>query len=210
MGLATSLINQRSAKQAAETSAAASDRAAALQAQTSADAVAEQRRQFDLSRADLQPWMQAGNTALGRLNAASSGDMSQFMASPDYQFRLNEGQRNIGSSFAARGGAASGNALRALSEYNQNMARGEFGDWWNHQSNLAGVGQTAVNTSAGLGAGTAANIGNITTGAANNIGNYLVGGANARASGILNAQNAMNQSNANTMQWAGRIFGWGN
>jgi hypothetical protein len=42
--------------------------------------------------------------------------------SPDYQFALQEGMGNIGNSFAARGGAASGNALRALSEFNQGMA----------------------------------------------------------------------------------------
>ncbi len=67
-----------------------------------------------------------------------------FMESPDYQFRRNEGQRDIGNSFAARGGAASGNALKALSEFNGNLASGEFGNWFNRRMALAGRGDQAV------------------------------------------------------------------
>jgi hypothetical protein len=209
MGLATTILNSRAANNAAETSADASDRAAALQSQTAADSIAETRRQFDTSRTDMQPWLTSGRSALGRIDAVSAGDMSGFFNSPDYNFRRTEGQRDIGNSFAARGGAASGNALRALSEFNQNLAAGSFGDWWNRTAAQAGVGQTAANQSAALGANAAGSITGINSNAASNIGNAWQTGANARASGIINAQNAMNQSNANTMQWAGRIFGWG-
>ena len=56
---------------------------------------------------------------------ATGQNFQRFYDSPDYQFRLNEGQRDIGNSFAARGGAASGNALRALTQFNQNLAASE-------------------------------------------------------------------------------------
>lgn len=209
MGALNALIGAAGAREGARTTARATEHAADLTAAAAREATEEQRRQFDLSRADLQPWMQQGATALGRLGQASTGDMSQFFASPDYNFRRAEGTRDIGNSFAARGGAASGNALRALSEYNQNMASGEFGNWWNRQAGLAGVGQSAVNQSSNLGATAAGNIAGINTNAAGNIGNYMIGGANARASGIQNATQQWQQSNTNSMNMLGYFMGGG-
>ena len=88
------------------------------------------------TRQPNEPQQQQG----GGSNSASG---TAFIDSPDYQFRLNEGQRGIGNSFAARGGAASGNALRALSEFNQNTAAGEFGNWFNRRMQLSGRGDQA-------------------------------------------------------------------
>jgi hypothetical protein len=110
-----------------------------------------------------------------------SPDMSVFTASPDYQFRRSEGNRGIESSFAAGGMGQSGNALKALAEFNSNLAGGEFGNWWNRQAGLAGVGQSATNATANFGAEHAANAG----------ANAMYAG-NARASGIINGQNAIN------------------
>lgn len=120
-------------------------------------------------------------------------DYSAFFASPDYEFRRSEGQRDIGNSFAARGGAASGNALRALAQYNSNLAAGEFGNYFNRQGALAGIGQTATNTGAAYGAQTAANVGNL-----------LGQQGNARASGIL-GQNAALMSGV-----GGAVDAWSN
>ena len=101
-------------------------------------------------------------------------DYSNFFASPDYQFRRDEGMRNIENSFAARGGAASGNALRALTEFNSGLAAGEFGNYFNRQGALAGIGQAATNQQIGVG-----------TGITNNISGLLADRGSARASGIL-------------------------
>jgi hypothetical protein len=121
-----------------------------------------------------------GVDAVNRLGRASSGDMSDFYASPSYEFVRDEGQRNIGNSFAARGGAFSGNALKALNEYNANLASTEYGNWRNRQSGLAGVGQAATGGTAVAGMN-----------AANNISqNYLTAGI-ARASGVQGAANAV-------------------
>ena len=137
--------------------------------------IAEQRRQYDLTRADQMPWMQAGSSALNRLQ-----DPNAFQTSPGYQFRLSEGQRGVEQTAAARGGATSGNALKALADYNQGTASSEYGNWWNQQAGLAGVGQAATNAVSAAGANST-----------NNIGNALMYGADARASGIIGGANSI-------------------
>jgi hypothetical protein len=160
----SAIAGSKASKKAAKTQAAAADAG-----------IAEQRRQFDLVRQDQQPWMTAGTAALNRLQ-----DPTAFTASPGYDFRRSEGTRDINNSFAARGGALSGNALKALSEFNQNIASSEYGNWWNQQAGLAGVGQAATNAvgQAGLQTG-------------NNIANLLGNAGAARASGIQGQANAI-------------------
>lgn len=106
--------------------------------------------------------------------------MAAFQASPDYQWRVGEGQKGIANSFAARGGASSGNALKALSEFNQNMAGGEFQNWFNRRLSLVNGGQGATNA---------------TTGAGNTFTNSLMQSqqqqGDARASGILGVGNSI-------------------
>lgn len=112
--------------------------------------------------------------------AAMPQGLDVFQASPDYQFRRGEGMRGIENSFAARGGAASGNALRALTEFNSNLASGEFGDFVNRQLAMAGMGQTANSQGASAAQYTGGNIANL-----------LGQQANSRASGVINQSNAM-------------------
>jgi hypothetical protein len=120
--------------------------------------------------------------------------MSVFQESPDYQFRRNEGNRNILGNFGAQGGAFSGNALKALNEYNSNLASGEFGNFVNRRLALAGLGQTAVGQQqqagsqfAYQGANTMQNMGDArASGISNQYGAYgqgLMGAANAAAYG---------------------------
>jgi hypothetical protein len=153
------LLNYRAAGEAADIEGAAIDRA-----------IAEQARQYDTTRNDLMPWLDAGRSALGRLNDPTNN----FTASPDYAFRRSEGTRDIGNTFAARGMGQSGNALRALNEFNSALASDEYGNWWNRQAGLAGVGQT-----------TGAQLGQLGQNNASNIGNYLQNQGVSRASGVL-------------------------
>lgn len=153
------LLGTRAADQATDAQVAAMDRA-----------IAENQRQFDTTRNDLMPWLDAGRDALGQLNNPSN----YFTQSPDYTFRRDEGTRGIENSFAARGGGQSGNALRALSEFNSGLASQEYGDWWNRQAGRAGVGQT-----------TATQLGQLGANAAANTGNYMQNQGTARASGVL-------------------------
>ena len=133
----------------------AADDASDAMAEAAQNSIAEQRRQYDTTRADLMPWLDAGRDALGQLNNPGN----YFQASPDYGFRRSEGTRGIENSFAAQGMGQSGNALKALTEFNSGLASGEYGNWWNRQAGRAGVGQTTGAQLGQLGANSAANIG---------------------------------------------------
>lgn len=115
----------------------------------------------------------------GGVTTPSGPDMSVFFASPDYEFRRGEGTRGIENSFSARGGAKSGNALRALAEFNSGLASGEYGDFVNRLLTMSGRGQTS-----------ATNTGNAALQTGSNVGNALVNMGNARASGIEDQTNA--------------------
>lgn len=167
------------------------------------EAIAEQRRQFDTQLEMLRPQRELGNSAinvLGRLGGYNTGadggagapDMSAFYASPDYNFRRTEGNRDIGNSFAARGGALSGNALRGITDYNSNLASGEFNNFVQRRLQEAGLGGAA--TSQGV------NASQYTGG---NVSNLLAEGGNARASGIINQSNAVTNGLNDIGGWYG-------
>ena len=81
--------------------------------------------------------------------------MSTFTASPGYQFRLNEGNRAIGASAAARGRVFSGAAVKAAGGYSQGLASEEWNNYIRGVQSLAGVGQTATGSTAAAGANAA-------------------------------------------------------
>lgn len=166
-------VSAKGAKDAAKTQAGAAQ-------QASDQAVAEQRRQYDLTRQDQAPWMEAGRNALATLQ----NPLANFQASPDFAFRQQQGMQGIERSAAARGGAFSGNALKALNEYNSNLASGEFGNWWGRQSQLAGFGQDATNAVGQFGARTSDNISDSYQRAGQTIGD-------ANAMGKIGASNAL-------------------
>lgn len=212
-------------------------KAAAQASQTATNtATAEQRRQYDLSRSDMQPWLNTGRGALGQLanlygipqtqaqpaggfspvsggggvmggqglaarwgmgdgatmgaqsvgtgqvgaaqpvpsgGAAAPGQpgqMGSFFASPDYQFRLNESMRALTARNAALGIQDSGAAQRSALGLAGNMASGEFNNYANRLSALAGVGQTAAQNNASLGANFANSFTNAQMNNAQNLG----------------------------------------
>lgn len=111
--------------------------------------------------------------------AAPAGpDMSGFFTSPGYQFRRDEGTRGIANSFGASGGAFSGNALKALAEFNSGLASQEFGKYVSQLNTIAGNGQQATSENNQLGAN-----------AANTQGRNALYAGDARASGIENTAN---------------------
>jgi len=124
----------------------------------------------------------------------SRADYRNFFASPDYQFRLDEGLTAVQNSAAARGGLYSGNALRGIEEYGQGLASNEFANWFNKRAALAGIGQVATGQ-AGQGA--------LATGA--NVGNLLIGQGDARASGIIGQTNAI----SGTLNQLATLYGLG-
>lgn len=176
--------------QAAKGASAAAERANAANNDLSQSA-------YDQTRADYAPYNEAGTAAVNRLNAASSGDTSAFTTSPGYAFRLGEGQKAQQNSFAARGGALSGNALKALAEYNQNFASNEYGTWWDQQQGLANTGANAVAGVANASANNVAAQTTSNTNTANRLGDSYYQQGNARASGVMGVTNALSMGLSN-------------
>lgn len=97
-----------------------------------------------------------GLIAPGNGPPGSDPRYGDFFASPDYQFRKDEGTRAITGNAAAKGLIDSGSLGKGLINYGQRAASDEFGQWYNRIAALAGVGQTAVGQSAAAGAASAA------------------------------------------------------
>lgn len=144
-----------------------------------------QRYMYDTSRADQAPWRDIGVAALGQLGSVyglngQPGNFDAFTQSPDYQWRLQQGQQSLEHSAAARGKLFSGSTQKALTDYGQGAASQEFGNWFNRLSGLAGTGQAATNQ-----------IGQYGMNYANQAGqNYLNSGM-AQASSYGNMANAL-------------------
>ncbi len=133
--------------------------------------------------------------------------MADYQADPGYAFRLSEGQKALDRTNAAKGKYFSGQAIKGLTDYNQDSASQEYQNAYNrfntNQTNLynrlaglSGTGQTSANTLATTGQNTAANIGNLQTGIGNAQAAGQIGSANAWSTGLNNVGN-------NAMQAAG-------
>lgn len=165
---------------AANSASKANNKAIAATQNAADTAAAEQRRQFDIAQQNQQPWLVTGQNALNQLGnlygisdqpgqtGTATGNLASFMASPDYQFRQNEQNRSLMARNSALGIQDSGAAQKAALQYSGNLASGEFNNYANRLSSLAGVGQTAANNSAQLGSNYANQVSNIAqnTGAA--------------------------------------------
>ena len=135
-------------------------------------------QQYQQTRQDQMPWMQAGQSALNQLIPLASNykpfDYNAMTADPGYGFRLSEGQKALDRSAAARGGLISGSALKAATRYGQDMGSQEYTNAFNRYQteraaqlnplqSLAGVGQSTAQTLGATGAANAANVGNLAT-----------------------------------------------
>lgn len=161
----SALLGASASKSAANTQAAATDRAGELQ-----------ERMFNRQVELQEPWRQAGVNALTKLQ---SGDVMSYM-DPSYKFRFGEGMKALDRQAAARGGLISGAALKAAQRYGQEFASNEFGNAYNRLASLANVGQTA-----------STNVGNAAGAFGVNAGNLMTSGGAARASGYVGGANAL-------------------
>lgn len=123
-------------------------------------AVAEQRRQYDLTRSDYAPYREAGTNALKQLQTDINAPVtaSDVMSDPGYQFGLTQGQTALDRKIAAMGGRVSGAALKASTRYGTDYASSGYNaayqrrqDRLNRLSAIAGIGQTGTAGSAAAG-----------------------------------------------------------
>lgn len=155
------------------------------------------KEMYDISRQDLAPYREAGYAALTDINALKphltstfGGEQLAKYLDPSMDFRMKYGgmaterQQNVGQ------GLISGNTLRALTDYGQNLASTEYGNAFNRfqtdrgniysiLGNIAGLGSGAVNTGVQASQQTAQNLGTL-----------AIGGAQAQAAGTVGSANA--------------------
>ena len=237
-----------------KTAAKSAEKAGQMQSDSAKYAADLQNKQYEQTRQDQMPWMQAGKQALGGLqqlvnnspqyndtwgkrleSAYSNGQLtggmtpSQFQVDPSYQWRKQQGLDNIQAQAAAGGGVLSGATLKALNEYNSNLASQEYGNAWqrnmaesqnrfNVDSNLRSQDYNIFNSErsrqynemanlAGVGQTAATNLASLGANNAANMGEMAMAGANAKANGLTTGAYAKSQGMGNLLGLGAKIFG---
>lgn len=202
-----------------KTGAKAAEKAGNLQADSSKYAADLSQKQFEQTRKDQMPWLEAGKGALGQLqnhikddkgfddkwggriesayqNGQLTGglDPNNFQTDPSYQFRKQQGMDGLQSSAAAGGSLLSGAALKSLNEYNSNLASQEYGNAWQRDQTEK---QNLMSTLSGNRSQDYQLFSNEDTRQYNQLANMAgVGQTTANSLGTFGAQNAQNQGNA--------------
>jgi hypothetical protein len=182
-------------------------RAGRIQERAAQSAEQTQRQMFDRQIELQEPFRQAGLTAQqqimqllgigGDASMPGYGSMARpfgqqdFEQDPGYAFRQQEGMRALERSAAARGGLLSGNTMRGIQRFGQDLASQEYQNAFNRfqieraarlnpLQSMMGSGQSAANVMTGA-----------TGQAAQNIGQMQLGAGQARASGYIGSANAL-------------------
>jgi hypothetical protein len=174
---------------------------------------------FNTVNAQQLPYRAAGYDALAQLRAGTGAgpaaggiDVGQLTRpfsvadlktnlAPNYQFQLDQGLGALKNQANLTGGLYSGNTLKGINDYAQNYAgnayQQAFNNYTANQSNIfnrlasiAGLGQTATQST-----GNAA----ITTG--QNVGQAQVGAGAAQAAGQVGQANALSGGANNALGW---------
>ena len=192
------------------TSSAMGD-AASTQADATNQANKTQLDQFNQTRQDNMPALDARNASLARMRellgvggnsqaqgygslggGINPGDVTQ---DPGYQFGMQQGQTALNNQLGARGMRNSGAALKAASRFGTDYATTKYDQAFNRQvanrsaqlnplQSLAGLGQTGASTIAGAGMNAANIISGNQTAQGNALGASQIAQANALSSGI--------------------------
>ena len=188
---------------ASYTGSKASGDAADAQADAAAQADDTQWKMYTQSRADQMPWLEAGQRALPELEEKVMAGPGNFLASPGYQFRMDEGVKALDRSASAGGDLLSGGQTKALTRYGQDYASNEYQNFLNqyYQSltpyqSMAGVGQT-----------TAFNMGAQGQNTANQVSQNQLYAGRAKAGGYINQANAWTQGIQGGMNALGSYYG---
>jgi len=221
--IAASIIGGTAAIAGGALSASAAGSAAEKQAAATRDANNLQYKMFQQTREDQTPWREAGMRALaglGNPDFQRDFNINDFGNDPGYAFRMQEGQKALERSAAARGGLFGGAFGKALTRYGQDYASNEYQNAYNRFNNdrnnrfnrlssIAGVGQTANNAIQNAGMNYANQTGNNLTNLANAQGASGIAQASAwggALGGIANS--AMNYQNMNWMdRWMDKKYG---
>jgi hypothetical protein len=178
--------------------AIAAARAADQQQKQAQNAQGLQRDVYNQSRSDQMPWMQAGQSTLADLLGQMRGggfdtkmDPSQIANDPGFQFRMQEGQKALERSAAARGGLNSGGFMKGMARYSQGLASDEYGKAWerNQMDNQNRFGR--MYQMAGMGQNSAQNLGALGGQYANSMSDLYGAIGNAQAAGTMGVANGI-------------------
>jgi len=191
--VASGVMSANAASQAADAQASAADKSLQLQ-----------KQQYDQTRADNLPWMEAGKTALdtymgelGLSTAAKDGTFkSGFKETPGYGFAVKEGEKGALNNLAALGMKNSGAALKSLTRFRTGLADQTYNNYLDRLSGVSTGGQTTVANQNALGANYATNA-----------GQTLQDKGAATASGYIGASNAWGNAISNVSNQAGYGLG---
>ena len=152
------------------------NRGASAQRGASADATEQFIRSKEEAHRLLNPWSQAGGSALSPLTGLLTGQsydyktgqttqlnqqqrQDLFQQSPGYQFRLEQGMKAIQAGQAAQGNLLSGGGAKELQQFGQGLAGDDYGNYLEQLFKFAQMGQQAdtakANASMGVASGLA-------------------------------------------------------
>jgi len=175
----------------------ASNQAAKTQARAADRATEAQERMFNRQVQLQEPFRQVGVNALPELVEASRYTpfgMEQFQQDPGYAFRMKEGLRALENTAAARGGLLSGNQMRGVTRFGQELGSQEFTNAFNRYQAERAARLNPLQSLAGMGQSNAATMAQQAGQFGQNIGANIIGAANARASGYMGTANALSNA----------------
>lgn len=187
-GIATAVVAGAVISSVAANKSSKRSTKASLQGQK--EATAEQRRQFNITQANIRPSIEAGNLARDQLSAslglsgaeAEAEFFENFQESKGQKFLRERGEKALLRGSASIGGLGGGNIRRALVEQGIGVAGQRLSERQNRLAALSGSGQTA-----------ATNLGQIGQSTASNISNLALQSGQTRATGIMNQNQALQQ-----------------
>lgn len=150
---------------AANRQGAAQEAAGRAQREGAQDAQRMYGEQYERTRTDMEPWLNAGQDALARQNAYLSGDTSGFENSADYLAAQRGGTQAINR--AAIGNLSGGGTAADLVRFGQDNAQQYGNNYYARLQAMNSGGFNAANSLGNFGQNYAQNYGQ----QANNIGN---------------------------------------
>ena len=172
----------------------ASGQAAREQSKATDRATAAQERMFNRQVELQEPFRQVGVNALPELVEASRYtpfSMEQFQQDPGYAFRMREGLKALDRSAAARGGLLSGNQLRGVTQFGQELGSQEYGNAFNRYQAERAARLNPLQSLAGMGQSNAATMAQQAGQFGNVLGQAEATKGNIRASSYMGTANAL-------------------